>query len=371
MNEQKLRSEVAKRRKQLRRSEEKHVPDRTWEYLEEMGFVDEADAKEDPISYLVHQIDRIAAAAPASSARGASKRARETRKDLTPQLGDYEKERARVFEEALAKVAVGDPRLQNYRTEILDGAVLTPERADRFIASPAAAHFPVTWFKELGIALVDHDATAETVERGHDDVGPYKVLEVSVRPSGIIRRVKTRSFPGDSYTWLAVGQISVHLLSPLGLLQGLSSWFARHYPWDESEAARFVLTDQIPVVPPLTSEVRIYGNFEGSPFSYGTVTLNVAPWMSAEALKNAFRDLQRRYILGQDLRRLGDKTLKLLRFVTERIDPTGPAPRGRELVARWNRENPQWAYSRDTRRFWRDYNRARQSVLLPPYVWRD
>jgi len=54
------------------------------------------------------------------------------------------------------------------------------------------------------------------------------------------------------------------------------------------------------------------------------------------------------------------------------MEPAGPVPKGRELVVEWDRENPQWAYGQDTRRFWRDYyNRARQSVLLPPYVWRD
>ena len=51
MNENKLRAEVAKRRKQLKRSEDGEVPERTWRFIEEEGWLLEATEKfdEEPV----------------------------------------------------------------------------------------------------------------------------------------------------------------------------------------------------------------------------------------------------------------------------------------------------------------------------------
>ena len=35
------------------------------------------------------------------------------------------------------------------------------------------------------------------------------------------------------------------------------------------------------------------------------------------------------------------------------------------LVSEWDRENPDYAYGSDTRRFWRDYDRSLLLVALP------
>jgi hypothetical protein len=67
---------------------------------------------------------------------------------------------------------------------------------------------------------------------------------------------------------------------------------------------------------------------------------------------------------------MSDKNLKLLRFVTDRIDHRGQRPRGKDLAIAWDVEYPEWAYGGDTRTMWRDYNRALRQVapetLLPP-----
>jgi hypothetical protein len=39
-------------------------------------------------------------------------------------------------------------------------------------------------------------------------------------------------------------------------------------------------------------------------------------------------------------------------------------PKGKDLVSEWNATYPQWSYGDDTRRFWRDYKRIRESVAL-------
>jgi hypothetical protein len=101
---------------------------------------------------------------------------------------------------------------------------------------------------------------------------------------------------------------------------------------------------------------------------------------------------------------MGEKNLKLFRFVTERSDPVGRLkdgkppnlkgisnsqmltteqlmvdlryekhPTGRELVREWNQtewviENPGWAYKPENARILlRDYYRARQAVAYTRY----
>jgi len=117
------------------------------------------------------------------------------------------------------------------------------------------------------------------------------------------------------------------------------------------------------------------------------ITLRIAPWVSAGTVYEVYRDIQRR-ILGQDNRPIGEMNLKLLQFVEERIDPVGlveedstvssfterlaqleyaKVPEGRRLVKEWDeqecvKQNPNWAYGKDTRRFWRDYHRTLKAV---------
>lgn len=65
-------------------------------------------------------------------------------------------------------------------------------------------------------------------------------------------------------------------------------------------------------------------------------------------------------------RRLDDKTVKLLRFVTTRMDRTNDSrekrSKGRQIAAEWDTMYSDWAYRGDTRTMWRDYNRALRQV---------
>ena len=112
--------------------------------------------------------------------------------------------------------------------------------------------------------------------------------------------------------------------------------------------------------------------------------MHVESWISADSVQDAYRGKlwfsewqSKRYGSGRSSRwnrRVSDKNLKLLRFVTERIDSRGHRPEnGKALVAEWVREwdaqkeveeNPRKraSYKGDTRRFWRDYNRVLRLV---------
>jgi hypothetical protein len=107
-----------------------------------------------------------------------------------------------------------------------------------------------------------------------------------------------------------------------------------------------------------------------------------------------------RRILGRHNRPIQEKNLKLFRFVTKRLEPTGlfedgeprfppgeewmiedeliahgafeKRPTGHELVREWDAQPwvqaNQWTYDGDTRTFWRDYNQTRRrlSYSAPP-----
>jgi hypothetical protein len=121
--------------------------------------------------------------------------------------------------------------------------------------------------------------------------------------------------------------------------------------------------------------------------------LEAAPWVSAKTVARAYRSAQRR-ILHRDNRPIKEKNLKLFRFVTERLEPTGlfedgtpqyppgeewmieeelikhgafeKKPTGHELVREWDAQpwvqDNQWTYDGNTRTLWRDYNQTRLRI---------
>lgn len=163
--------------------------------------------------------------------------------------------------------------------------------------------------------------------------------------------------------------------SPLGALRDLGAYLTKRYRgWRANYATRFVLTGEAPEIRPLVVERQ------GS-----TITMHVESWIYASSVQNAYRsELQfsewqgKRYGSGRSSRwnrRISDKNLKLLQFVTECIDSRRRRPQdGKALVAEWDaqewvrewdaqkevEENPRKrdSYKGDTRRFWRDYNRV-------------
>ena len=99
------------------------------------------------------------------------------------------------------------------------------------------------------------------------------------------------------------------------------------------------------------------------------ITIKVEPWVSEETLQRTYREAQLQLLRG-DNRLAKDKQVKLLRFISSRTDPTTLTPNKRarmakELLAKWDEQNPDDAYGRDTRRFWRDYDRSLRLIAQP------
>ena len=136
--------------------------------------------------------------------------------------------------------------------------------------------------------------------------------------------------------------------------------------WKRNYATRFALTSE---PPPGDDPIRT----ERGPG--GTIVLHVTPWASPDSVKGAYRRelwfrgwMSGHYSVGhaadkaRSIRRIPDKNLKLLRFITDRIDHRGRRPVGKDVAAAWDAEHPEWAYRGDTRTMWRDYNRALRAV---------
>jgi hypothetical protein len=339
------------------------------------------------------------------------------KEEVASHMSPLELERSAAFEEHLAKVVATDPKVRRFRLEVLNGRLLAPEDARVLLGSEAARFLRHGMFAKLGIPVLGHTSTLDDYRREDvrvEDSGTDLVRHlatVSVEPPGITETVRTLwpdpfvdlAFPTeDGY----VDDREVWRQSLLGWLQELSEKLAETYRWFPSQVTWFLLTGEVPAAPP----VRMRYWWNASPYHReGVVDMEVSLWVSADTVRDAFYALQRRALKEHDNRTIGEKNLKLLRFVTERMDEAHlleqdvsrnkaargislatalegvSLPQGGKLVAEWdnqdwvqqkqqqeNKKRPKkkkqrWVYNGDTRRFWRDFRRAQRAVMVPPY----
>jgi hypothetical protein len=276
-------------------------------------------------------------------------------------------------------------------------------------------------FDMFGVSLVGH---GYRVRKGIDEEGPYSLVKVFTPDSRRNRRIRPLKdrrtlqlggwelpdWPADARsnwkprreldeTWKIVPfpgkdgrthRVLVRSDSFLGALHRAVGELIQRYPWEEPDAVWFLLTGEVPWVAPVTWQSRWFGgeqtissfSEEGDSFSYSFITLKVAPWVSPQSVAQVFREALGKLRGEHRSRRLDDVSLKLLEFVTERIDPLTLTPEERELtprqlkrrmgpklVAAWDKENPKNRYEGNTWKFWRDFSRVRRAVLSPSLQW--
>lgn len=138
------------------------------------------------------------------------------------------------------------------------------------------------------------------------------------------------------------------------LLEELGEWLADVYPWSHvGDAVVFVISGRPPrLAEPLSVAINM---------GHATYSITFSPWVSKKTVMRAYRTAISRH------RQLpGDKTIRVLRFVSEQADEEGHLPSWSELERRWNRANP-------AERFWdkshlhSTYSRAVEA-LVPPYL---
>lgn len=393
MREAELRAELQKRRA---------VPDETWRYLVDLGFVESAEHEEGqaagrPLDYLAEAYDKIAAAAPLRG-RGQKPIGRVTTEERPKwQLKDEELERSWAFSEHVSKIASADGEVRRFRSRYLGGGTVIPRRALALLTSPAAAIWPSLEFHWSGFSVLGH--THRIVEKGRDERGAFSQVEAYDPAADITKRLTDRrplaagpwSVPREAEDALSnsgereeingwellsfldeehdVNRVCVRAGSVLGDLRARTRRLIRRYPWQESEAVWFILTGETPWVAPVSFQGRGVGSETTGLFGRQFVTIKAEPWISEETVRRTYREAQVRMLQG-DNRPAKDKQLALFRFVSSRTDPftlygKERARAAKELVSVWDRTNPHDAYGTDTRRFWRDYDRALELIAMP------
>jgi hypothetical protein len=322
-------------------------------------------------------------------------------REFAPSLSPEEIERAAAFEEYLTYTANFDRDLHRFRERVLGGQLLATKQACAFLRSPAAQIIPDSEFQSGGgdIPVISHHATLDHDERKRVHGKIWQRTTVSVNPPGTTVTVEEElnaqalPFVDEEGTTQA---LLVRTRSPLGMLRSLSEKLAERYRWEPAQSTMFVLTGKIPSRPPIRASYERKNAGWGSralETAQGVIILEVAPWVSAKTVHRAFRAAQSR-ILGRDNRPIKEKNLKLFRFVTERLEPTGlfqdsepqfppgeegmiedeliahgayeKRPTGSELVREWDAQPwvqaNQWTYRGNARQFLRDYRLTRARI---------
>lgn len=314
-----------------------------------------------------------------------------------PELDHEELLRAEVYGESLAKVAAADYYVARYRKRVLGERTVTvaPDQAHSLIHSAAAQTLKLSFFHRMRIPVCDHNA--ELIHREADtneaeSVEDYATIRVKwpENSEGNEWSVRSAVTEGKDLAWLEfrneVGKddrMAVRRDSVLGELQRLAKSLTEQFPWREAQATWFILTGEPPAVTPIKArytsrpaKVRIQPSGDTRRFAFGELTISAAPWVSEKLVAEAYYNLQRQIIRGQQNRPAERRRLEVLRFVLQKENPIGltRARRrqiGKELVEAWDRKYPKWAYggySQPTSAFWAAYNAAERSVLHPSWT---
>ena len=408
-----------------RANERRKISEQSWVYLEDKGYVGEALEEpfdEEMVQYIIKEYDKLPRDLPATRSR--AKPEGGTKEVLSAAPSPEEAERATAFEEYLTYVANFDRDLHRFRIRVLSNRLLTAEQARSLVQSPATRFFGDGWFEFWGgsIPLTGHRATLESYRREREGQKVRHRAAVSVDPPGIteiaerwtqepahkVIRKRPNDDVGNGEPLSFVneeGRVQVSWVwegSLLDKLRRLSEKLAQRYFWQDAQATMFVLTGEIPARPSLQVSYKQKNAGVGSKalkVSQGMVILEIAPWVSAKTVERAYRSAQKR-ILRRHNRPIKEKNLRLFRFVTERLEPTGlyedggprfppgeegdtedeliaygayeKKPTGRELVREWDAQpwvqDNDWTYGADTRRFWRDYQKTKMRLAYsaPP-----
>src|SRR5215216_5395023 len=250
---------------------------------------------------------------------------RSARTAVEVELEPYEKECAETVSLYLAKKAATSPKVKRFRQERLGGKLLTTEEAEEFLRGELLKDLPDDLHS---LSRLDQSFIAEV-----DVMGLEQLLDFTV--------------PIDR--WPAVG-LSQHLLFPHEGSDGrivsheriaknysdLCLYLAAIFPWDPYDAARFLLTGERPEVVPL--ELSYNRNRR-------VFTLNFAPWISEKTFRRAYRKCHKA-VQGGDNRRMKERTLAVMRFVTEHTDDEGRRLRSwSQLTDLWNEQHPgEWSF---------------------------
>jgi hypothetical protein len=109
-------------------------------------------------------------------------------KVTTPEVGQYERFRAVVLSEYLAKMAAIDPEVVRFRDDLLGSELLSPEEARASLSSPATHYLSRGVWRVYGIPA-KHKATLLDESYGRTEDGPFHWVQVRPDPPEVTHAV--------------------------------------------------------------------------------------------------------------------------------------------------------------------------------------
>src|SRR5829696_1270513 len=261
-------------------------------------------------------------------------------------LDDYERHCAETASLYLAKKAASLPEVRRFKQERLGGKLLTTEEVDEFLRGellreePDDLHSPseLNWTWSAFV----------------DDMGLVELLEFVVPTDRASRGLwRELLFPYEgSDGWMVSRKTLTENYSEFCL------YLAAIFPWHPYDAARFLLTGERPEVVPLELSYNRHSR---------VITLNFAPWISERTFRKAYRKCQT-VVQGGDNRRMKERTLAVMRFVTEHTDDEDNRLLSwSQLTDLWNEEHTvEWSFKgRSGLR--KAYLRATEELVADPW----
>jgi len=311
---------------ELKRKFDKEVgaPDKEllWKWLKEDRYVSEVCGGESGWEEFKGEADRLAKRQWQMSGR-VKPPGRAARTTVDVDLDSYEKECAETVSLYLAKKAASSPEVRRFRQERLGGKLLTTEEVKEFLRGELQRNVP------------DHVHSRSKLDWTWSDyvdvTDLQELLEFVVPDRSAVDLSQRLLYPyegGRGISWLRK-EIAKNYSE-------LCLYLVARYPWHPYDAALFLLTGERPEVVPLELSFNLHSRF---------ITLTFAPWISEKTFRKAYRKCQK-VVQGGDNRRMKERTLAVMRFVTEHTDDEGRRLRSwSQLTDLWNEQHPgEWSF---------------------------
>lgn len=366
---------------------DRDIPESIWNDLIEENDVDQtlSDLEQNDHSALEYFLGTVRRFLKLYSAGQKSHLHRSKRDEYEGDLTEYEMGRAQALAEYHAKFASAERKIRDFRDDVLQGELLFSQEADTFVTSVATCFTTRDDFRSYGVSYTNHKATLIEDEKYSERGAFYQKISFSVEPGSIqLKQPTTVRFPVRDrkiLDWVnndySFQQITYRKGSLLDELVTLSDNLVQRIGCDQEVATLFILTGNAPVVQPISVRAQTSRHKGTYAFHKGTITMDIQPWVSADSVLKTYRKLQQ-HEFGHSYHPMrSERLLELFRFVTQEMrivrnsrkmwDDIIERPEWLVLLKRWNLTHPDAQYTQLSN-FERDYNRAKKSILLPPYI---
>jgi hypothetical protein len=324
--------------------------DPTWErFKESCGFEEYRQGKldwQDLIDLAEEDLEYLRNVADAIAVRPILRARVRRQEPIEIELEGRERELAAILSARLRDEAALLPAVQQFRRSMLGDQLLSPEEPEqvrKFLQDELASYFDYisldpTYRPE---ELTDAEDLKDLIGGVADPFGEFLVF-----PRYPQNREAMELARGEvNFRYPYLEGVMELIRDDERSLGDLSRWLTTRYPWEQKDAAWFVLTNEPPDVISLA--------FSRDPTRH-TFTLSFAPWVSEDTIIRSYRSAYK-----GDAKLPTQKSLAVLRFVNERT-LTGERPKWTSLTRLWNEQHPEMTYNPRSGGFRKSYEDAKR-----------